>query len=50
MYTTNAEAAKQTQMCTIYNKAWGNAKKSTLMAGGKFPKVDDSQGGFDVKA
>lgn len=27
MYTTNAEAARQTKMCTIYNEAWGNAKR-----------------------
>lgn len=27
MYTTNAENAKQTEMCAIYNEAWRNAKK-----------------------
>ena len=27
MYTTNAEAARQTEMCMIYNEAWGNAKR-----------------------
>ena len=23
MYTTNAEASRQTEMCMIYNEAWG---------------------------
>lgn len=27
MYTTKAEAARQTEMCMIYNKAWGEAKR-----------------------
>ena len=27
MYPTKAEAARQTQMCMIYNEAWGNAKR-----------------------
>ena len=27
MYTTNAENARQTEMCMIYNEAWGNAKR-----------------------
>ena len=27
MYTTNAEAVRQTEMCKIYNEAWGNAKR-----------------------
>jgi len=27
MYTTNAEAARQTEMCMIYNETWGNAKR-----------------------
>ena len=26
MYTTNAENARQIDMCQIYNKAWGEAK------------------------
>ena len=26
MYTTNAEAARQTGMCLIYNAAWRDAK------------------------
>ena len=33
MYTTNAEAARQTEMCMIYNEAWGNAKRGIPMAG-----------------
>lgn len=31
MYTTRAEAARQTGMCMIYNEAWRNAKKGIPM-------------------
>ncbi|MEY8425632.1 hypothetical protein AALB52_23710 [Lachnospiraceae bacterium 38-14] len=33
MYTTNAEASRQTEMCMIYNEAWGNAKRGIPLAG-----------------
>ena len=35
MYTTNAEAARQTEMCMIYNEAWGNAKRGLPIVGGE---------------
>lgn len=51
MYTTNAEAARQTEMCTVYNEAWGNAKRGIPMASGEVSgNVDDLQGSFDAKA
>jgi hypothetical protein len=31
MFTTKAEAARQTQMCTIYNEAWQAAKNGAVM-------------------
>ena len=33
MYTTSAEASRQTEMCVIYNEVWGNAKKGIPLAG-----------------
>lgn len=50
MYTTNAEAARQTEMCMIYNKAWGNAKRGLPIAGGQSVNEEDLQNSFDVKA
>ncbi len=49
MYTTNAEAARQTEMCMIYNEAWGNAKKGIPMEGGESGNVDNLQNSFDAK-
>ena len=50
MYTTNAEAARQTEMCMIYNKAWGNAKRGLPIAGGQSVNEENLQNSFDVKA
>ena len=50
MYTTNAEAARQTEMCMIYNEAWGNAKRGIPMAGEETVNVDNMQSSFDAKA
>lgn len=50
MYTTNAEAARQTEMCMIYNEAWGNAKRGIPMAGEEAVNVEGMQNSFDAKA
>lgn len=50
MYTTNAEAVRQTEMCMIYNEAWGNAKRGLPIAGGQSVNEEDLQNSFDVKA
>ena len=50
MYTTNAEASRQTEMCMIYNEAWGNAKRGIPMAGEEMVNVVDMQSSFDAKA
>ena len=50
MYTTNAEAARQTEMCMIYNEAWGNAKRGSLMESKEVVNVESGQSSFDVKA
>ena len=50
MYTTNAEAVRQTEMCMIYNEAWGNAKRGLSIAGGQSVNEEDLQNSFDVKA
>lgn len=50
MYTTNAEAASQTEMCMIYNEAWGNAKRGLPIAGGQSVNEENLQNSFDVKA
>lgn len=51
MYTTNAESARQTEMCMIYNEAWGNVKRGTPMADGESSgNADDLQSNFDAKA
>ncbi len=50
MYTTNAEASRQTEMCMIYNKAWGNAKRRIPLAGEETVNVECPQNSFDAKA
>ena len=59
MFTTNAEAARQTEMCMIYNAAWGNARRGIPMAGGDavnpvnleiMENMESPQNRFDAKA
>lgn len=50
MYTTNAEAARQTEMCMIYNEAWGNAKRGIPMASEEAVNIENPQNSFDAKA
>lgn len=51
MYTTNAEAAQQTEMCMIYNEAWGKAKKGVpLVENDAADKGMETQANFDVQA
>ena len=50
MYPTKAEAARQTEMCMIYNEAWGNAKKGVPLACGEAIDVDCRQSNFDARA
>lgn len=50
MYTTNAEAARQTGLCTIYNEAWGNAKKGIPMQGIPIGDSTCEERTFDAKA
>ena len=50
MYTTNAEASRQSEMCMIYNEAWGNAKRGIPLAGEEAVNVEDMQNSFDAKA
>ncbi len=56
MYTTNAEAARQTEMCMIYNEAWGNAKRGIplinedLTNSEKPENLVNIQNRFDAKA
>lgn len=50
MYTTNAEAARQTEMCMIYNKAWGNAKRGIPLTESGSVNSDSLQNTFDVQA
>lgn len=50
MYTTNAEASRQTEMCMIYNEAWGNAKRGIPLASEETVNVDNMQSSFDAKA
>lgn len=45
MYTTKAEAARQTKMCMIYNAAWRDAKNGVSKV-----SVDGEESGFDCKA
>lgn len=50
MYTTNAEAARQTEMCMIYNEAWGNAKRGIPLTDSGSVNSDNLQNTFDVQA
>ena len=50
MYTTNAEASRQTEMCMIYNEAWGNAKRGIPLADKETGSAKDQQNRFDAKA
>lgn len=50
MYTTNAEASRQTEMCMIYNEAWGNAKRGVPLATEEMANLEDAQSSFDAKA
>lgn len=50
MYTTNAEAARQTEMCMIYNEAWGNAKRGIPLTDSDSINSDSLQNTFDVQA
>ncbi len=56
MYTTNAEAARQTEMCMIYNEAWGNAKRGIPLINEDFTNSEkpenpvNIQNCFDAKA
>ena len=56
MFTTNAEAARQTEMCMIYNAAWGNARRGIPMASGdavnlaNLENMESPQNSFDAKA
>ena len=50
MYTTNAEAARQTEMCMIYNEAWGNAKRGIPLTDSGSVNPDSLQNVFDVRA
>lgn len=50
MYTTNAEAARQIGMCTIYNEAWKNAKSGVPIQRDVACNSESEEGTFDVKA
>lgn len=50
MYPTKAEVARQTEMCMIYNEAWGNAKKGVPLACGEAIDADCMQSNFDARA
>ena len=50
MYTTNAEAARQTDMCTVYNEAWRTAKNGVPLESDVTSSTDCEQGTFDMKA
>lgn len=50
MYPTKAEVARQTEMCMIYNEAWGNAKRGVPLACGEATDADCLQSSFDAKA
>ena len=50
MYTTNAEASRQTEMCMIYNEAWGNAKRGIPLADDDAVNAKNPQNSFDAKA
>ncbi|MDE6621496.1 MAG: hypothetical protein K2K74_13635 [Lachnospiraceae bacterium] len=48
MYTTNAEAARQTNLCTIYNAAWREAENGAARADNM--EFENMQSSFDIKA
>lgn len=51
MYTTKAEAARQTSMCRIYTDAWNNAKNGVPMEGLNAADTGiEKECTFDVKA
>lgn len=54
MYTTKAEAARQTEMCMIYNEAWGNAKRGIPLINNRPENTGNLQENikntFDAKA
>jgi hypothetical protein len=50
MYTTNAEASRQTEMCLIYNEVWGNAKRGIPLLSEEAVNMENPQNGFDAKA
>ena len=50
MYPTKAEVARQTEMCMIYNEAWGNAKKGVPLACGEAIDADCMQSNVDARA
>ncbi|MCI9665382.1 MAG: hypothetical protein HFI46_16255 [Lachnospiraceae bacterium] len=50
MYTTNAEASRQTEMCMIYNEAWGNAKRGIPLLSEEAVNMENPQNSFDAKA
>jgi len=50
MYTTNAEASRQTEMCMIYNQAWGNARRGIPLAGEEAVNAENPQNSFEAKA
>ena len=50
MYTTNAECARQTQMCTIYNEAWANAKKGVELSVNEATSMDNGYSTFEAFA
>lgn len=47
MYTTNTEASRQTEMCMIYNEAWGNAKRGIPLAGEEAVNVENPQNSYN---
>lgn len=54
MFDTKAETGRRIEMCSIYNKAWGNAAKKSKEAGGcpvSFSESQsDSESAIDLKA
>lgn len=50
MYTTNTEASRQTELCMIYNEAWGSAKRGIPLASKETVNVENPQNNFDAKA
>lgn len=50
MYTTKAEAARQSEMCMIYNEAWRNAKNGNLPVECEMMNVEGMQNTFDARA